>query len=48
LTRSAEEISEMKRLYEMGFYQREIARVFKTSQSYVHSVISRKQRRDVA
>lgn len=48
LTRSADEIREIKRLYQMGFYQREIARVFKTSQCYVHDVISGKKRKDVA
>lgn len=47
LTRTSEEILEMKRLYEMGFYQREIARVFKTTQAYVHEVITGKKRKDV-
>lgn len=32
----------------MGFHQREIARVFKTTQAYVHNVVTRKQRQDVA
>lgn len=47
LTRTPAEILEMKRLYEMGFYQREIARVFKTSQSYVHEILTGKKRKDV-
>ena len=46
LARTPEEILEMKRLYEMGFYQREIARVFKTSQCYVHEVLTGKKRKD--
>lgn len=48
LTRTAEEIEEIKRLYAMGFTQREIARVFKTTQSYVHELVSGKKRKDVA
>jgi hypothetical protein len=48
VTWSADQVREVRRLYEMGFYQREIARVFKTTQSYVHNVISGKQRKDVA
>lgn len=48
LTRTSEEIAEIKRLYQMGFYQREIARVFKTSQCYVSDVIRGKKRKDVA
>lgn len=47
LRRSAEEIAEIRRLYEMGFYQREIARVFKTTQAYVHEVVTSKKRKDV-
>ena len=47
-TRSVEEIQEIKRLYEMGFHQREIARVFRTTQSYVHMLVTGKQRKDVA
>lgn len=45
---SAEDVQEIRRLYEMGFQQREIARVFKTTQSYVHNLVTRKQRKDVA
>ncbi|MBN7403236.1 NUMOD4 domain-containing protein [Mycobacteroides abscessus] len=45
---SADDVVEIKRLYEMGFTQREIARVFRTTQSYVHNLISSKQRKDVA
>lgn len=48
LTRSVEEIREIKRLYDMGFHQREIARVFRTTQSYVHQLVAGKQRKDVA
>lgn len=48
LTRTVEEIEEIKRLYTMGFTQREIARVFKTTQSYVHELVSGKKRKDVA
>ncbi|WJJ56480.1 HNH endonuclease [Mycobacteroides abscessus] len=45
---SADDVHEIRRLYEMGFHQREIARVFKTTQAYVHNVVTRKQRQDVA
>ena len=45
--RPDEEIAEIRRLYDMGFKQREIARVFKASQAYIHEVISRKRRDDV-
>lgn len=48
LTRSVQEIAEIKRLYAMGFHQREIARVFKTTQSYVHELVTGKKRKDVA
>lgn len=48
LSRSADEIREIRRLYAMGFQQREIARVFRTTQSYVHQIVARKQRKDVA
>lgn len=44
---SPETIKEIRRLYKMGFEQREIARVFKTSQSYIHDVVNYKRRKDV-
>lgn len=48
LTRSAAEIAEIRRLCRMGFKQREVARVFKTTQAYVSNLVTGKQRRDVA
>lgn len=48
LTRSVEEVLEIKRLYAMGFKQREIARVFRTSQCHVHELVTGKKRKDAA
>lgn len=48
VSRSADEVREIRRLYEMGFQQREIARVFRTTQAYVSQLVTGKQRKDVA
>lgn len=47
-TRTPEDITEMRRLYQMGFHQDEIARVFRTSPSYIQKVVTYKKRKDVA
>jgi hypothetical protein len=46
LTLTTEDCEEIKRLYAMGFQQREIARVFRVTQSHINGIILGKVRRD--